>query len=140
MEETLMLIKPDAVEARAIGKIVARVEQAGFAISAMRMVRLSKPHAAGFYREHREKPFFNDLLSFMTRGPIVALRLCRVDAVTTLRTLVGATDARKAEPGTIRAEFGTDNQENAVHASDSPTSAARETAFFFSQLDTPSQE
>ena len=131
-----MFIKPDAVRKKAVGKIIAKVEDAGFAIRAMRMVHLTPEQAREFYREHAEKGFFADLIAFVTGGPVVALLLERENAVETLRELIGSTDSRKAAPGTIRAEFGTDNQQNAVHASDSPASAQREMAFFFSHLDT----
>jgi len=131
-----MLIKPDAVGKRAVGRIIARIEAEGFAVCGLRMAELTQAQAEAFYREHEGKPFFPRLVRFMTSGPIVALSLRRDDAVNALRALIGSTDSRKAEPGTIRAEFGTDNEANAVHASDSVTSAARETAFFFSRLDT----
>ena len=136
MEETLMLIKPDAVSKQAAGKIIARVEEAGFIICGLQMLQLTTNQARAFYQEHAERPFFDGLVAFMTSGPIIALRLSREDGIKTLRALVGATDSRKAEPDTIRGQFGTDNQQNAVHASDSPSSAARETAFFFSTIHT----
>lgn len=132
-----MMIKPDAMRANSAGQILARVQENGFSLSAMRMVRLTQEQARLFYREHEARPFYGDLVSFMTSGPIVALLLKRDNAVRALRELVGATDSRKADPGTIRADFGTDNQENAVHASDSPESASREGGFFFSELDRP---
>jgi nucleoside-diphosphate kinase len=130
-----MLIKPDAVQKRAVGRIIAWVEEEGFAIEGVRMLGLTREQAEQFYAEHRERPFFTSLVAFMTSGPIVALLLRRDDAVRVLRLLIGSTDSRKADEGTIRAAFGIDNQMNAVHASDSPASAARETAFFFSALD-----
>ncbi len=136
VEQTLMLIKPDAVKRRAVGPIIARIEAEGFIIEGLRMLCLTREQAGAFYEEHRERSFFPDLVEFMTSGAIVALSLRRDDAVNVLRALIGSTDSRKAQKGTIRAEFGTDNQMNAVHASDSPSSAARETAFFFSALDT----
>ena len=131
-----MLIKPDATAAGATGKIITCVQSRGFVIRAMRMLWLKESQARAFYREHAEKPFYGKLVEFMTGGPITALCLQRNDAVTTLRALVGATDSREAEAGTIRAEFGTDTQANAVHASDSAESAERETSFFFSHFDT----
>ena len=131
-----MLIKPDAVAKKAAGKIIARVEEAGFTLCGLSMVHLTGDQARSFYREHKERSFYGELVDFMTSGPIVALRLRREDAIVELRKLVGATDSRKADAGTIRAEFGTDNQQNAVHASDSPASAARETSFFFSNINT----
>ena len=131
-----MLIKPDAVRAGATGPVIGRIEADGFAIRGMRMLRLTPGQARGFYREHEGKSFFDGLIDFMTGGPIVALWLAREDAVAGLRRLIGVTDSREADPGTIRAEFGTDNLANAVHASDSPDSARRETAYHFSTLDT----
>lgn len=132
-----MMIKPDAMRAGATGAIIARVQEAGFGLRGLRMVRLTPQQAKKFYREHADRSFFGELVDFMTSGPIVALLLEHENAVKQLRELVGATDSRKAAPGTIRAEFGTDNQQNAVHASDSPESAAREAAFFFSEMDVP---
>jgi nucleoside-diphosphate kinase len=130
-----MMIKPDALRAGAAGKIIARVEDAGFTLRAMQMVRLTKEQAGAFYREHAERPFYGELVAFMSSGPIIALLLEKAQAVADLRTLVGATDSREAESGTIRRDFGTNNQQNAVHASDSPESAQREAAFFFSERD-----
>ena len=135
MDYTLMLVKPDAVQKHAVGRIIAWVEEEGFVIEGLRMLRLTREQAERFYAEHRERPFFAGLVAFMTSGPTVALLLRRDDAVSALRVLIGATDSRKANEGTIRAAFGVDNQMNAVHASDSPASAARETAFFFNALD-----
>jgi len=131
-----MLIKPDAVRDRAVGRIIARVEAEGFALRGLRMVRLLPDQAEAFYHEHAGKPFYPGLVAFMASGPTVALLLEREDAVSRLRAIIGATDSRLAAPGTIRAEFGTDNHVNAVHASDSVTSAKRETAFFFGEPDT----
>jgi len=132
-----MMIKPDAMRAGAAGAIIARVQEAGFGLRGLRMVRLTPQQAKKFYREHTERSFFTELVDFMTSGPIIALLLEHENAVKRMRELVGATDSRKAESGTIRADFGTDNQQNAVHASDSPESAAREAAFFFSETDVP---
>ncbi len=130
-----MMIKPDALRAGAAGNIIARVEEAGFSLRAMQMVHLTEEQAGAFYREHAERPFYGELVAFMSSGPIIALLLEKAQAVTDLRALVGATDSREAEPGTIRRDFGTNNQQNAVHASDSPESAIREAAFFFSERD-----
>ena len=130
-----MMIKPDALRAGAAGKIIARVEDSGFTLQAMQMVRLTEEQAGAFYREHAERPFYGELVAFMSSGPIIALLLEKAHAVADLRTLVGATDSREAESGTIRRDFGTNNQQNAVHASDSPESAQREAAFFFSERD-----
>ena len=136
MEETLMLIKPDAVQKNAVGNITAMVEDAGFEVRGMRMVRLTKAQAQAFYAEHESRGFFGELVEFMTSGRIVALCLVKENAIKDLRQLVGKTDSREADAGTIRATYGTDNQKNAVHASDSPESAVREIAFYFSRLDT----
>jgi len=132
MDGTLMLVKPDAMQKGALGEILSAVQKEGFTVRNLKMLRLRAAEAKEFYSEHRERPFFNDLVEFMTSGEIAAIALERNDAVATLRKLIGATDSRLAEPGTIRARFGTDNQMNAVHASDSISSARRELAFFFS--------
>ena len=133
VEQTLMLVKPDGVRARRIGDILSRVEAAGFSIRGMKMVRLRQETAGQFYDIHREKPFFRDLLGFMTSDRIVAVALEGEDAVAALRRLVGDTDSAKAAKSTIRGTFGTNKQENAVHASDSVDNAAREISFFFSR-------
>jgi nucleoside-diphosphate kinase len=132
-----MLIKPDAMRARNAGNIIAKVQDGGFGLVGLRMLRLTAPQAREFYLEHEARPFYGDLVAFMTSGPIIAMILEREDAIKGLRGLVGATDSHQAEPGTIRGTFGTDNQLNAVHASDSPESAARETAFYFNRFDRP---
>jgi len=132
MDGTLMLVKPDAMQKRALGEILSAVQKEGFTVRNIKMLRLRAAEAKEFYSEHRERPFFNDLVEFMTSGEIAAVALERNDAVATLRKLIGATDSRLADPGTIRARFGDDNQRNAVHASDSISSAQRELAFFFS--------
>lgn len=131
MSRTLMIIKPDAVSRNLIGEVVRRVEQAGFRVVEMKMTRLTRPQAAEFYAVHKEQPFYNDLLDFMTSDRVVPMVLERDDAVAHLRKVIGATDPSKAEPGTIRKAFATNVQNNAVHASDSPENAAREIAFFF---------
>ncbi|MBI2950902.1 nucleoside-diphosphate kinase [bacterium] len=131
MSRTLMIIKPDAVSRSLIGEVVRRVEQAGFRVVEMKMTRLTRPQAAEFYAVHKERPFYNDLLDFMTSDRVVPMALERDDAVAHLRKVIGATDPAKAEPGTIRKAFATNVQNNAVHASDSPENAAREIAFFF---------
>jgi len=132
MDSTLMLIKPDAMQKGALGEILSAVQKAGFTVRNIKILRLRAAEAKEFYSEHRERPFFSDLVEFMTSGEIAAIALERNDAVATLRKLIGATDSRLADPGSIRARFGTDNQRNAVHASDSTNSARRELAFFFS--------
>lgn len=128
---TFAIIKPDAVRAGQTGAIITRLTEHGFKIRAMKMVRLSRPLAEGFYAVHRERPFFNDLVEFMTSGPIVALALEKDDAVQAWRDLMGPTDATKAPAGTIRGDFGTSVQENATHGSDSPENARLELSYFF---------
>jgi len=131
VEQTLSIIKPDAVSKNHIGEIVARFEQAGLKIVAQRMMLLSQVQAEGFYAEHKGRPFFDGLVSFMTSGPVVVQVLSGESAVARNRELMGATDPSKAAAGTIRADFSTQMPENAVHGSDSPASAAREIAYFF---------
>ncbi len=133
MEETLFMIKPDAVRARKIGAILAEVEKAGFEIVSMRMARLSPEDARRFYAVHEGKPFLNDLVAFMSSGSAVPCRLRRQNAILALRELIGATDPREAKPGTIRALHAESKQNNAVHASDSPASAQTEIQFFFGE-------
>ena len=131
MEETLFMIKPDAVRAKKIGAILAEVEKAGFEIASMRMARLTPADARRFYAVHEGKPFLGELVEFMSSGPAVPVRLRRADAVPKLRDLIGATDPKEAKPGTIRALHAESKGRNAVHASDSPESARAEIAFFF---------
>ncbi len=126
-----MIIKPDAVSQNVIGKIIKQVEDKGFKIIEMQMMRLTRAQAAEFYAVHRERPFYNDLLDFMTSGPAVPMVLERENAVRFLREVVGATNPSEAADGTIRKAFGSNVQENAVHASDSPENGAIECAFFF---------
>ncbi len=130
VEKTLMIIKPDATAKRAIGDIISMVEDK-FEIAGIIMKRLTVEEAREFYAVHKGKPFYDSLVEFMTSGPVVGLLLQGEDAIKRLREVVGATDPSKARPGTIRAKFGTDIQRNAVHASDSPESAAYEIPFFF---------
>jgi nucleoside-diphosphate kinase len=127
----LSIIKPDAVAKNVIGQIAARFEQAGLAIVAARMMWLSRQQAEGFYAVHRERPFFRDLVEFMTSGPVMIQVLEGVNAVQKNRDLMGATDPRKAAKGTIRADFAQSIDANAVHGSDSPQNAATEIAYFF---------
>jgi nucleoside-diphosphate kinase len=131
IERTLSIIKPDAVAKNVVGEIYSRFEQAGLRIVAARMLRLSDAVAGGFYAEHRERPFYPALVEFMTSGPVVVQVLEGENAVARNRELMGATDPKKADPGTIRADFATSIDANAVHGSDSPQSAAREIAYFF---------
>lgn len=131
MSRTLLIIKPDAVERNLIGHIVSRLEQARFKIVAMRMMPLSKEEAREFYAVHKEKPFYNPLVEYMTSGPVVPMVLEKENAIDDLRALIGATDPAEAACGTIRHEIGRDVEKNSVHASDSDENAAREISFFF---------
>ena len=131
VEQTLSIIKPDAVSKNHIGEIVARFEKAGLKIIAQRMMQLSTAQAEGFYAEHKGRPFFDGLVKFMSSGPVVVQVLSGDNAIALNRELMGATDPAKAAPGTIRADFASAIDANAVHGSDSPTSAAREIAYFF---------
>ena len=131
VERTLSIIKPDAVAKNAIGRIYTRFEQAGLKIVAARMKWLSRAEAEGFYAVHKERPFFKDLVDFMTSGPVMIQVLEGDDAIQKNRDLMGATDPRKAAKGTIRADFAQSIDANAVHGSDSPQSASTEIAYFF---------
>jgi nucleoside-diphosphate kinase len=133
IERTLSIIKPDAVAKNVIGEIYSRFEKAGLSVVAARMVQLSQDQAEGFYAEHKERPFFGDLVSFMTSGPVMIQVLEGDDAVIKNRDLMGATNPKEAAAGTIRADFAQSIDENAVHGSDSTTSAAREVAYFFTE-------
>jgi nucleoside-diphosphate kinase len=135
IERTFTIIKPDSTAAGHIGEIITEIERAGFQILAMRKTRLTRPQAEAFYQVHRERPFFDSLVAFMTEGEIVAMALERENAVTALRDLMGATDSTKAAEGTIRNKFGTNIERNAIHGSDAPETAAAELAFFFSSLE-----
>jgi nucleoside-diphosphate kinase len=131
VERTLSIIKPDAVAKNAIGQIYARFESAGLKIVAARMAWLSQKDAEGFYAVHRERPFFKDLVGFMTSGPVMIQVLEGENAIGKNRELMGATDPKKAAPGTIRADFAESIDANAVHGSDGPDTAAIEIAYFF---------
>ena len=131
MEETLFMIKPDAVRGKRIGAILTEIEKSGFEVADLRMIRLKPEDARRFYAVHEGKPFLDDLVSFMSSGPAVACRLRREDAVRTLRERIGATDPKEAKPGTIRALYAESKQNNAVHASDAPETAKVEIDFFF---------
>lgn len=131
VERTLSIIKPDAVAKNVIGEIMARFEQAGLEIVAAKMLQLTKEQAEGFYAEHKGRPFFDSLVAFMTSGPVVVQVLQGEGAILQNRTLMGATNPQEAEAGTIRADFAQSIDANAVHGSDSPTSAEREVAYFF---------
>ena len=130
---TLGIVKPDAVAGGKAGKILAHLEEAGFTLRAARLVRLTRAQAGAFYEVHRERPFYTDLVEFMTSGPCLPMALERADAVSQLRTVIGATDPAEAAPGTIRKLYAESKGKNAIHASDSPENAAREVAFFFSE-------
>jgi nucleoside-diphosphate kinase len=131
MEKTLALIKPDATAAKSTGAIIQRIEQAGFASRAMKIIHLSRAQAEGFYAVHRQRPFFGSLTEFMSSGPIVALVLEAPDAIRQWRTVMGATDPAKADPGTIRRDFASSIERNATHGSDAPDTAAFELSYFF---------
>jgi nucleoside-diphosphate kinase len=132
IERTFSIIKPDAVAKNAIGQITAKLEAAGLRVVASRMVRLTDTQAKAFYAVHKERPFYNDLVKFMTEGPVVVQVLEGEDAVKRNREVMGATDPAKAAGGTIRKEFATNIERNAVHGSDGPDTARDEIAFFFS--------
>ena len=131
MDLTLAIIKPDAVAAGRAGRILAHLEEAGFTILAIRFTRLTGAQAKEFYAVHRERPFYEPLVRFMTSGPAIPVVLQRDDAVAALRQAIGATDPAEAAPGTIRALYAESKERNAIHASDSPENAIREIAFFF---------
>ncbi|AWF80154.1 nucleoside-diphosphate kinase [Microbulbifer sp. EKSA008] len=131
LERTLSIIKPDAVAKNVIGEIESRFEKAGLSIVAMKMVQLSREKAEGFYAEHKERPFFKDLVDFMTSGPVVVQVLEGENAILANRDLMGATNPKEAAAGTIRADFADSIDANAVHGSDSAESAAREVSYFF---------
>jgi nucleoside-diphosphate kinase len=135
VERTLSIIKPDAVAKNAIGQILARFEAAGLRIVAARMKQLSRAEAEGFYAVHRERPFFKDLVEFMISGPVMIQVLEGEGAIAKNRELMGATDPRKAAPGTIRADFAQSIDANAVHGSDAPETARAEIAYFFPTLE-----
>ncbi|MDE2259831.1 MAG: nucleoside-diphosphate kinase [Betaproteobacteria bacterium] len=134
IECTLSIIKPDAVTKNVIGEIYSRFEKAGLKIIAARMVHLSQAEAEGFYAVHRERPFFKDLVAFMVSGPVMVQVLRGEGAILKNRDLMGATDPKKAAPGTIRADFADSIEANAVHGSDAPETAAMEMAYFFPTL------
>ena len=131
VERTFSIIKPDAVAAGQTGDILAMIQQAGFKILALRMTRLTPAQAQGFYAVHKERPFFNGLVTFMTEGPIVVMALEREDAVKKLRETMGATNPANAAEGTVRKRFATNIERNCIHGSDAPETAAAELGFFF---------
>jgi nucleoside-diphosphate kinase len=134
-DRTFTIVKPDSVEKNNFGKIIARIETENFEVLAIKKLRLSNAQAQQFYAVHRERPFFNDLVAYMTSGPVYVAALRKQNAVGALRTLMGATDPQKADEGTIRNEFGESIERNAIHGSDSDENAAREIHFFFSDIE-----
>jgi nucleoside-diphosphate kinase len=134
IERTLVLVKPDGVRRRLVGEVIRRLEAKGLDIVAMRMLTLDEAMAAEHYAEHREKPFFPDLVAFITSGPLVAMAVEGEEAVEVVRALMGATDPKRAAPGTIRGDLALEITENVVHGSDSAASAKRELALFFPEL------
>ena len=135
VERTLAIVKPDGVEQRVAGKVLARIEAEGFRIAALKMIRLGKAEAEGFYAVHRGKPFFPSLTAFMSSGPAIVMVLEREDAIAKWREIMGATDPAKAAPGTLRKEFAASVERNVAHGSDAPETAAFEIAYFFGGVD-----
>jgi nucleoside-diphosphate kinase len=135
IERTLSIVKPDGVGKNLIGEVYRRFEQAGLRVVAARMLQLGQAQAEGFYAVHRERPFYRDLVRYMTSGPVMVQVLEGENAIERNRELMGATDPKKAAKGTIRADFATSIEENVVHGSDGPDTARQEIAFFFSQSD-----
>ena len=135
MERTFAIIKPDAVAARYTGRIIQRIEEAGFTIRAMRLMHMTQKEAEGFYAVHRERPFFGSLTKFMSSGPCVVMALDARDAIKKWRTLIGATDPAKADANTLRKDFGTSIENNATHGSDAPDTAAYELGYFFQGME-----
>lgn len=135
MERTLVLVKPDAVANGHIGEIIKRFEERGLKVCALKMVRLNKEEAEGFYQVHQHRPFFEDLTTFMSSGPLVAMVLEGEEVIVRVRKIMGATDPRQADEGTIRRDLAADIGRNAVHGSDSPEAAAFEIPYFFSELE-----
>lgn len=132
MERTFAMFKPGVLQRRVVGELISRIEKKGFNIVAMKLMRISNELAQNHYAEHKEKGFFQSLIDYVTSGPVVAMVLERPDAIAVLRNVIGATNPDKAEPGTIRGDFGVSTEHNLIHASDSPESASREIKLFFS--------
>jgi nucleoside-diphosphate kinase len=135
IEQTLAIIKPDAVSRGLVGKILARIEEQGFRVRALKVVQLSKQAAQEFYRVHAERPFYESLTTYMSSGPVVPMLLEREDAIQSLRDLMGATNPQQAVPGTIRRDYGENIERNAIHGSDASATAAVEIPFFFNHLE-----
>jgi len=134
-QRTLSIVKPDGVRKGVVGEVIRRFEKEGIRIAALRMLRLTKAEAEGFYAVHRERPFFGSLTDFMSSGPIVVMVLEGKDVIARNRAIMGATDPKKADPGTIRADFAGNVEQNTVHGSDAPETAAAEIRYFFSDLE-----
>jgi nucleoside-diphosphate kinase len=135
MERTLAILKPDSVAAGKAGAMIAKLQEEGFTVRGIKMLRLTQAQAQAFYEVHKERPFYGSLVEFMSSGPVIPLALERENAVAQLREVMGATDVAKAAPGTIRNLFGTSIERNAIHGSDSPENAAIELSFFFSRAE-----
>jgi len=135
MQKTFTILKPDTVKAGNAGAIISRLEKEGFRIRAMKLMHLTKAEAEGFYHVHKARPFFNSLVAFMTEGPVIMMVLEADNAIEKLRKVMGATDPAKADPGTIRKDFATNIERNAIHGSDAPETAAFEVSYFFSQIE-----
>jgi nucleoside-diphosphate kinase len=135
MNKTFSILKPDTVKAGKAGAVLSEIERAGFRIRALKMLHLTEAQARGFYYVHKERPFFGSLVKFMTEGPIIAMVLEAESAIEKLRKVMGATDPSKADAGTIRKQFGTNIERNAIHGSDGPETAAFEISYFFNQLE-----
>lgn len=135
MQRTLSIVKPDGVRKQVIGKVVSLFEEKGIKVVGMKMLSLTREKAMGFYRVHKDRPFFGSLTTFMSSGPVVVMVLEGEDAINKVRTIMGATDPKKADKGTIRNMFASDIEQNIVHGSDSPESAATEIPYFFSEME-----
>jgi nucleoside-diphosphate kinase len=135
MQKTFTILKPDTVKAGKAGAVLNEIEKAGFRVRAAKMLHLTEAQAQGFYHVHKDRPFFGSLVKFMTEGPIIAMVLEADNAIERLRKVMGATDPAKAEEGTIRKQFGSNIERNAIHGSDGPDTAAFEIAYFFNQLE-----
>ncbi|MEW6675246.1 MAG: nucleoside-diphosphate kinase [Nitrospirota bacterium] len=135
MERTLSIVKPDGVKKNLIGEVIKRFEQRALRITALKMLKMSRDEAKGFYIVHKERPFYESLTSFMSEGPIVVMVVEGENAINKVREIMGATDPRDAAPGTIRADFALDIEHNIVHGSDSPESASYEIPYFFSAIE-----
>ncbi len=135
MEKTLAIVKPDGVAHGVIGEVIKRIEANGLKIAAMKLIRMTKAQAQGFYAVHKERPFFDSLTDFMTSGPVVVMILSGENAIAKWREMMGATNYKEAAEGTIRREFATDIEKNVVHGSDAPETAAFETGYFFNAFE-----